>query len=414
MESANRKYADVHLRMLCGGSSYQLALKAFAREFGANTGATIEIVIPPDPHGWYYLEPLLEADVLSDDPQFDIFCQNREFAFQIEPHLLPLNSLIEKFDYEMKGFLKPVYRFDSGMPRYPDTRVGLPIRILSPFIFYRKDLIKEFPTTWGDYETMLEEYTGGERYGLAVEGMAYPYHPFGGVHDLNKVFIARYLSFGDPMFTSDWNPLITGEKGIAALEMLKRQIDKYASPHWINWGWKEAADAFLSGKVAVIETVGTDLLHRLQDSTQSEVVDKWDVGLYPGNGIAPYTLHNMLILKHCKNPEAAFEFIAYCTGREGARRLHFDYREQSARKSVLNSPQALAKDPSLQTKVEALERAIPIYLPIPQCYEIEEALWAGVTLSTYGYLSAKDALDHTARSMKILFRGNPPVGEYRY
>ena len=54
------------------------------------------------------------------------------------------------------------------------------------------------------------------------------------------------------------------------------------------------------------------------------------------------------------------------------------------------------------------------YWGITSFSEYREALWGGVTLSTYGYLSAKDALDYTARRLKILFRGNPPVGEYKY
>jgi ABC-type glycerol-3-phosphate transport system substrate-binding protein len=414
MKSLNRKYENIHLRLLSFvGLTYRLALKAFAREFEAETGATIEIISLPAPYGWWYLEPILQSGARSNDPQFDLFCDNREFAFQVLPHLLPLNPYIEESNYDMDGFLKPVYKFDSGVPGLPDTRVGLPIRIREPLIFYRKDLIKEFPTTWDEYERMLAEYTGGGMYGLAVEGIAYPYHPFGGVHDLNKLFMARYLSFGDPMFTPDWRPLITQEKGVEALEMLKRQVDGYAAPDWLTWGWDGAADAFLSGKAAVIETVGVHLLPRIQDPTQSEVVDKWAVGLYPGTGIAPYTLHNMLILKHCKHPNVAFDFIAYCTRAESARRLHFEYGEHSARKSVLTSPEAVARDPSLLTRVEALERAVPIYLPVPQCYEVEQAFWAGVTLCLNGYLPAKTALDYTAHKLEPLFRGNPPIGEYR-
>jgi multiple sugar transport system substrate-binding protein len=414
VKGLNRKYENVHLRLLSFvGLTYRLALKAFAQEFEAETGAVVEIVSLPYPYGWWYLGPIIQADALSGDPQFDLFCDNREFAFQVLPHLLPLNPYIEKSNYDLGGFLKPVYKFDDGVPGQPDTRVGLPIRIRAPFIFYRKDLIKELPTTWDEYDRMLAEYTGRGMYGLAVEGMAYAYHPFGGVHDLNKLFIARYLSFGDPMFTPDWQPLITGEKGIKALEMLKRQVDQYASPDWRTWDWSAAADAFLSGKAAVIETVGVDLLRRVQDPAQSEVVDKWAVAFYPGAGIVPYTLHNMLIFNHCKHPEAAFEFIAYCTRPASARRLHFDYGEHSARKSVLTSLEAISKDPGLPKRVEALDQAIPIYLPVAQCYEIEQAFWEGVTLCTYGYLSPKDAMNHMSRKLETLFRGNPPLGEYR-
>jgi ABC-type glycerol-3-phosphate transport system substrate-binding protein len=413
MKGSSRKYEGVALRLLSfAGHSYEAALKTFAKEFEVETGASVEIVSLPDYRGWWYLEPIAQADATSANPEFDMFCDDREFQFLLLPHLLPLSPLIEKFSYDMKGFLLPVYKYDEGVAGQPGVRYGLPIRIRQPFIFYRTDLIEEFPSTWDDYDRMLAEHTGGGMYGLGVEGAVYPYHPFGLVHDLNKTFQARYWSLGGSFLTPDWKPLINSDKGVEALEMLKRQIEQYAPPDALTWDATRAAKAFLGGEVAVIESVGVEILPHIQDPARSKVVDKWSVGMYPGTGAAPYTLHNMLIFKHSKNPEAAFEFAAYCTGMESARRLQLDYGEHSPRKTVLTSPEAVAKDPTLPKRAEALERAKPTMPGVPQCYEMLFATWEAVQLCVLGYLSAKDALDRAARKWEKLLAQGPPDWEY--
>ena len=120
MKGRSRKYENVHLRLLSFvGLTYRLALKTLAHEFEAQTGAVIEIVSLPYPYGWWYLGPMIQADAVADDPQFDLFCDNRECAFQVLPHLLPLNPHIDKFNYDMEGFLKPVYKFDDGSLHTP-------------------------------------------------------------------------------------------------------------------------------------------------------------------------------------------------------------------------------------------------------------------------------------------------------
>ncbi len=408
-----KKYEGVTLKLLHYiGVSYAVALKTFALEFERATGANVELVSLPHPHGWWYLEPIAQADSLSDNPQFDLFCDDREWQFLLLPYLLPLNSLIEKFGYNMQGFLQPVYTYDEGIAGQPGVRYGLPVRIREPFIFYRTDLIGQIPSTWEAYERVLAEHTGGGMYGLAVEGAVYPYHPFGAVHDLNKLFLARYWSLGDPLLTRDWKPLINSYKGIQALEMLKAQVDRYAPPDVLTWDAKRAAQAFLNGEVAVIESVGVEILPYIQDPSKSKVVDRWSVGMYPGTGAAPYTLHNILIFKHCENPEAAFEFAAYCTGMESARRLQMEYGEHSPRKTVLTSPEAVAQDPTLLRRAEALEHAIPTMAGAPQCYDMLFALWEAVQIYMRGYLTAKQALDRAARKWENLLAQNLPHWEY--
>ena len=50
----------------------------------------------------------------------------------------------------MDGFFEPVYKFGEGVAGgLTGQRFGLPIRIGACWVFYRTDLIKEFPNNLG-------------------------------------------------------------------------------------------------------------------------------------------------------------------------------------------------------------------------------------------------------------------------
>ena len=113
----------------------------------------------------------------------------------------------------------------------------------------------------------------------------------------------------------------------------------------------------------------------------------------------PMTYHTMSVFKRSQHPEAAFEFIAYCTGAEGARRLYLEQGENSARRGVMTSPEALAKDPCVAQRVAALERAIPPTAPVAQWMELQSALWEAVQFSFLGFLPVKAALARAAQKV---------------
>ena len=124
------------------------------------------------------------------------------------------------------------------------------------------------------------------------------------------------------------------------------------------------------------------------------------------------TFHTLSIFKHCQNPEAAFEFIAYCTGAEGAQRLHLEYGENSARRSVMTSPEAITKDPSVLRRVLALEQGRPASAPVPQWLDLLVALWEAVQFCLLGYLPAQAALSRAAEKWTKLLKQSPPQWEY--
>ncbi|MCP4166050.1 MAG: extracellular solute-binding protein [Chloroflexi bacterium] len=383
-----------------GGIAYEPALRQFAIEFEEMTGARVEY----DGQPWEQLMPKLQADLASGKPQYDMFAGDIEFQYPVYPSLLPLNDLIEKYDYDMEGFAEPVYNYGEGVSGgLEGVRFGLPIRIGASWVFYRTDLIDEFPDTWEDYDAMLAELTTDGKYGLAFAGVNV---------QLVKLFLARYWSQGDPLMTADWEPLINSEKGVKALTMLKNDLN-HAPPCILGWDNPDASAAFLNGDVAVLEGWASFIAPDLQDPEKSQVVDKWAVAKYPENGTGNFTQHNMDIFNTTENPDAAFEFIAYATGPENAKRLLMEYEEESPRVSIWSDEDVLAEKPFLPDVAKAYAVGKPFTPGLPQWLEMFVALAEGLSSGMADQMTPQEALDGVAERWSDLIEQARPDWEYQ-
>ena len=397
-----KSYDGITLRMLTYHSRYYPALLAFAREFEQETGATIEFDVPDT---WWHLESAIDTDVASDCPRYDLFCNDLEFQYTHRQHFLPLNSFIERNGTDLDDFFQPVEQYGLHPPDEPGTIYGLPIRVRVPMVFYRTDLIQDFPTSWETYDEVLAEHTGKGRYGLGF--------PAGFNEMANKMFLARYRSLGGTLLSPDGEPLINSEKAVAALAMLKEQTERFTPPDVHGWDYEHAGQMFREGRIAVLESIAEATLMGIQDPVVSKVIDNWSVGLYPGGGANVFTEHQMVIFKHCKHPQAAFDFIANCTNQDNGRRILMEYGEDTARRSVWTELQSQNARPNLQPMIEALDRGVPFLPWVPQWLEMLRALWIGVPACIAGRMTVTEALDETASAWKQILDANPLNFTYR-
>lgn len=402
----SKKYDGIQLTILTyAGQTYQPALEILAEEFRELTGATIRNRALPAPFDWWALVPLAQADAASENPQFDMFCDDSNHTWSLWSHLVPLNDLITNFDYDMNDCFAPVYR--DGEAIQAGVRFGLPLRVRVPVIFYRKDLLGQLPSTWEDYNQALAKVTEGGVHGIAVAGAGYPFHPYGQAYELTKAFLARYWSLGDPILSSDKTPLINSANGVSALEMLKDQVRLYASPETSHWDEVAAANAFLEGQAATIECVPHYLLPHLQNPQRSKVVGKWAIGTYPGTGGGYFSMHEMVIFKHSKNSEAAFEFLAYCTNPANSERLFVRYGETTARRTPWLDNRIAKQIPDLPNIVSALDQGITFAAGQPQWLEMLSALWETIGYFMKGYMSSERALNLAAAKWRQSLERNP-------
>lgn len=399
---AAKKYAGVTLRGLGqGGVAYQEALRAFAQEFGEQTGAQIQF----DDQPWEQLMPKLQAELAANQPAYDFFYGDIEFQYSVYPALVDLNPLIKKYNYNMDGFFDPVYKYGEGVTGgLAGQRFGLPIRIGACWVFYRTDLIQEFPKTWDAYHKMLDELTTGGQYGVAFAGVA---------AQLVKIFLARYWSQGDPLMTPDWTPLINGEKGVKAVTMMLEALKNYAPPGMLGWDNPDASNAFLNGDVAVLEGWASFILPMLEDPSKSKVMGKWSVAQFPENGTGNLTQHNLDIFKASKNVDAAFEYIAYVTGLENSKRVILDFKEESPRQVTWGDPDVLKAQPFLPEVAKQYAVGKPFTPGLPQWLELFIALAEGLSSAISEQATPQAALDGIARKWTDAINQAKPSFEYK-
>jgi multiple sugar transport system substrate-binding protein len=402
VRAQDQKYAGTTLRGLtAGGGAYNPALVQFGKEFEEQTGAKVEW----DEQPWEQLMPKIQADLAAGSPTYDIFCNDVEFQYTIYPYLQPINDFITSRAYNMDGFFEPIYKYGEGVAGgQAGVRYGLPIRIGASWVFYRTDLISEFPTTWADYEAALAANTGNGKYGLSFAGVP---------AQLVKLFLARYWYQGDPLLTPDWKPLINSDKGVAAVQRLFDNMKKYAPPGILAWDNPDASNAFLNGDVAVLEGWSAFIQPSLQDPAKSKVVDKWSVARYPENGTGNITQHNLVIFKTAKNADAAFDYIAYCTGLDNAKRLMLEFKEESPRKTVWADPEVAAAQPYLVNVASSYDLAKPFTPGLPQWLEMFIGLAEGLSSAMSEQKSPQDALNDVAKKWEELIKQAPPAFEYK-
>jgi len=399
--AAGKPYDGVVLRGLGqGGTAYEPYLQVMAEEFAEKTGAKVEL----DGQPWEQLMPKLQADLSSGQPKYDFFWGDIEFQYPIYPELVDLNPLIEKYKYDMEGFFEPVYKYGEGVVGgLEGVRFGLPIRVGASWVFYRTDLIEEFPTTWDAYEQLLADNTGGDKYGVAFAGVA---------AQLVKIFLARYWSQGDPLMTPDWQPLINSEKGVKAVDMMLTALNNYCPPGMLGWDNPDASQAFLNGDVAVLEGWASFILPDLENPEKSKIAGNWSVAQYPENGTGNFTQHNMIIMKKSQNQDAAFEYIADCTGPENAKRLIMDFGEESPRKSIWSDPDVLEQKPFLPAVAASYEQGKPFTPGVPQWLEMFIGLAEGLSSAMSEQETSQAALDNIASKWSDLIAQATPGWEY--
>ena len=383
-----QQFPGVTLRMLTqAGTDYEPALHAYAADFNAATGAMVEFDFSP----WETLMPKVQADLASGQPQFDLFLNDIEFQYTIYPSLLPLNDLIAQNSYPMDGFFAPVVKYGEGIGGQPGVRYGLPIEVGTSLIFYRTDLIPSLPTTWDEYTKTIAANTGNGKYGLSFAGVP---------AQLIKLFLARYWSQGDPLFTPDWQPLINSPKGLLALNMLKDHMTKYSPPGHSGLGQSGRVECVLEWRRGRARGLG--VVRAAEPRRSDQVQGRRQVGHrpVPGNGTGNFVQHNAVILKTSQNPDAAFAFINSFTNPDAAKRNLSEFKAPAARKSAWTDPDVVASQPYLPQEAAVLDRGRPFTPNVPQWLELFLAVGDNVSAALAGKSEPQAALDDIASKWK--------------
>ena len=397
-----KKYEGVELKfMVHAASAGEPALNKLAEDFYNRTGAKINI----ESVAWENIMQKLMASIQAGEGGYDFYYTNPEFAYTLWPNLLPLNDLIKKYNVDISDFLEPAKKMGVGLGDDPNARYTIPAELVVAPVFYNKKMIPEFPKTWADYDKVLKANTNPPKYGLAVAGV---------MVQTVKLFLARYWSSGDPLFTPDWKPLINNENGVKALTMLKNTMSNYCAPGVLAWDNPDAGAAFAAGDAATYEGWMGNVVPLLMDPKENQIGADWDVAKYPENGTGNITDNSFAIMKSCKNPDAAFEFISEFISAENAKMLAIDYGMASARQGIYNDPEVIKANPFFKGYSEALNAGKPFGFKIPQWIELFVPLGEGVSKYLSGEIKdPKAALDEIAQKWTTSIEANKPSFEYK-
>ena len=218
---------------------------------------------------------------------------------------------------------------------------------------------------------------------------------------------------GDPLMKPDWTPLINSEKGVKAVNMMLEALKKYAPPGMLGWDNPDASNAFLNGDVAVLEGWASFILPSLDDPNKSKVMGKWGVAQFPENGTGNLTQHNMDIFKASKNVDAAFEYIAYCTGTAKSKSVILEYKEESPREVTWSDPEVLKAAPFLPEVAKQYAVGKPFTPGLPQWLELFIALAEGLSSAMSEQATPQAALDATAKKWTDSINQAKPTFAYQ-
>ena len=400
MVAAQGEYEGVTLRVLNqAGVGYEPALAQYAEEFSAATGATIEFDATP----WESLLTKAQANVAAGGGQYDIMIGDVEFQYTLFPSLLPIQDLIAESGYSLDGLFAPALEYGEGIGGQEGVRYGLPVTSEVAPIFYRTDLIPEFPTTWEGYEQVLADLQDG--------GMEAPLAFAGVPAQLVKLFLARYWSTGDPLLSPEWEPLVNSENGLAAMNALIRH-KAFASPGVLAWDNPEASQAFLNGDAAVLEGWGSFVLPGLNDPDVSKIGDNWAIAPYPEGGTGNFVQHNGIIFDASQNAQAAFDYLAYVTGRESALTSMQKFTVNSAREELWSDPAVTGDDPWRPGYAAVINNGKPITPGLPQWLDIFIGVMENASAAMAGTATPEEAVAQMAAKWEASIAQAVPTYPY--
>lgn len=227
--------------------------------------------------------------------------------------LLPLSEFIKRDNVDVSGY-GPTY---DGLKINNEIYL-MPMRNSVWMLYYNKDLFDaagvDYPKgsmTYEEFREVAKKMTKGE--GTEKTWGAY-------IHTWPISWTRYAIQGGSTIIDEDLNPFI---------EALQYRMDLEADGSIMSYTEQKATtahykSAFLKGNVAM-HIMGDFHIGQLRESeSKNELTFDWDIAASPiPEGASPNTTTGMPagfgINKKSKNPEAAWEFLSFASGEEGAK-----------------------------------------------------------------------------------------------
>ncbi len=377
------------------------AFELLAAWFQEETGAAVQnIVVSSEQMLSYPLE-----DFLSEDPQIDVLMIRYHHlgALHEKNMISDLTGFIEKHEsiLQTDDYIPSIY---APYSLYEGKRYALPFDGDTHLLFYRKSLLDQHglapPQTWDDYLHISRTITEKERT-RGIYGSAIMMHPFM-VYSFSS-HLNRLTSLGGRLLDHEGKPVVYSPEGVEALRSLVQQA-RYALPTPQETDWDVSRDAFLSGKVAMVEQ-WTDLGIMAEDLSQSLISGDWGAVPLP-RGPGPHGRHpaplnsgfSLAISQNSPNREAAEAFLLFASRPDIAKRLCLsNVGVDPTRRSTLESQAYQEFAPQVSAAIEQVIHGATPWPRMPQATELIEILSENLIHALDGRFTPREALEHAQR-----------------
>ena len=195
-------------------------------------------------------------------------------------------------------------------------------------------------------------------------------------------------------------PHFDDDAGLWALGLLKDLYERAAPPETPDWHYDEVAVCFREGRAAM-STDWPGGFYTYLDPEQSDVVDRFDVALYPEGPAGRYiysSSHTFAIPSTASDRPAAIDLLRFLTSRE-SQAYEARLGTLPARSDSLGDARSEAEEDSLAARrwrlLERAQEAALVPPKHPNYPAVEDAIWEGIREALLGNKSVEKALEDT-------------------
>ncbi|KKW68413.1 ABC transporter substrate-binding protein [Lampropedia cohaerens] len=215
-------------------------------------------------------------------------------------------------DWDKQGYSESL----MSLGQVNGKQVGIGFSLSTPIVYYNLDLIEKaggnaeaLPTTWDDIIALAER---SRQANPGTNGLHYDWEITG-----NWLWQAMVFSKGGAMLDAEERKVaFDGAEGRESIQQMGRMVENGTMQ---NLSYSDAAQLFVSGKLAVLSTSTSRLA-----AIQKQIGDRFRLGtglfpIYAEDGRVPAGGNvAMMFAKDPERQKAAWEYIKFATGPEGA------------------------------------------------------------------------------------------------
>jgi multiple sugar transport system substrate-binding protein len=268
-----------------------------------------------------------------------------EIGFKANPDILP-----KGLD---QGFWPP--RSGARLKDFANDKPALYALVIIDdveILYYNKDHFGSPPKTWDDIaQAAASKAKPPKLYGWSARGVK--------GNPIVQTYLPLLSAYGGKFVNDDWSPGFAGAEGVGALERLMSFIP-YMPSGVAEFDTDQETQVLLQGKCMAL-TEYTGLVHRVDDTSSSQVAGKIDMAATPSQEQSGPAIGTFIcgIASGAKNPDAAKQFLSWFTSSAVQKDFARGDGSAAVTKSALEDPEAVQKYRWLPAIKDAVNNSVP-------------------------------------------------------